>query len=66
MSTSEVLRRNADDCAFLADLAQDEFNRKRYQRMNAAWLALADLQDWLDGKPTAPELDAPFHNRAAG
>jgi hypothetical protein len=34
----------------LAEAAQDDAAYKRYKRMEAAWLALAEEQDWLDGE----------------
>ena len=34
----------------LAEAAQDEAAHKRFKRMEAAWLALAEEQDWLDGE----------------
>ena len=34
----------------LAEAAQDETAYKRFKRMEAAWLALAEEQDWLDGE----------------
>jgi len=36
--------------------AQGEPAYNRYKRMEAAWLALAEVQDWLDGErsPNAP------------
>jgi hypothetical protein len=50
MSTGEQLRNNAKNCAVLADEAKNEADRKRYQRIEQAWLTLAETQDWLDGK----------------
>jgi hypothetical protein len=47
---SETYRENAMNAAELAAQASDEPSRKRYKRMEAAWLALAEEQDWLDGK----------------
>jgi hypothetical protein len=41
---------NAEHCAQLAERAPDEPAHKRYKRMEAAWRALADEQDWLDGQ----------------
>lgn len=46
---SEILRENAANCAFLAEAAPDEPTFLGYKRMQAAWLALAHEQDWLDG-----------------
>ena len=39
-----------DYCADKAETAKDEATRKRFKRMEVAWLALADQQDWLDGE----------------
>lgn len=50
MAKSEEYRENARNCAELAEAAQDEPSKKRYQRMAAAWLDLAEEQDWLDGQ----------------
>jgi hypothetical protein len=44
---TDHLRRN---CAYLAEGASKEPTRRRYRRMEAAWRALADEQDWLDGE----------------
>jgi hypothetical protein len=41
---------NAQNCAELAAQAPDEPTHKRYKRMEAAWQALAEEQDWLDGE----------------
>src|SRR5664279_6511081 len=45
---SDIYRQNADNCRQLAEAAQDEAAYKRFKRMEAAWLALAEEQDWLD------------------
>jgi hypothetical protein len=50
MKTSDHFRRSADNCAALAEGAVNETLKKRYKRMEAAWIALADEQDWLDGE----------------
>jgi hypothetical protein len=42
--------KNAENCAQLAERAADEPTRNRYMRMEAAWRALAEEQDWLDGQ----------------
>ena len=47
---SDIYRQNADNCMQLAEAAQDEAAHKRFKRMEAAWLALAEEQDWLDGE----------------
>jgi hypothetical protein len=50
MKQSDHFRENADNCALLAEKAPDEPTRNRYERMEAAWRALAQEQDWLDGE----------------
>jgi hypothetical protein len=52
MRLSDRFRENAENCAELAIRATDEPSRARYERMEAAWRALAKEQDWLDGKET--------------
>jgi hypothetical protein len=47
---SEAFRENAENCAHLAEAADDEPRFLRYKSMEAACLALADEQDWLDGE----------------
>jgi hypothetical protein len=53
---SDTFRENAQNCAFLAERAKDEAVFRRFKRMEAAWLALAEEQDWLDGEksPLSP------------
>jgi hypothetical protein len=41
---------NAENCAQLAERAADEPTYNRYKRMEAAWRALAEEQDWLEGE----------------
>jgi hypothetical protein len=50
MKQSEIFRENAENCAHLAEGAAGEPTFNRYKRMEAAWRALADEQDWLDGE----------------
>jgi hypothetical protein len=50
MKQSDVFRENAENCAQLAEAASNEPAFQRYKRMEAAWRALADEQDWLDGE----------------
>jgi hypothetical protein len=50
MKQSEIFRENAENCAHLAEGAANEPTFLRYKRMEAAWLALANEQDWLDGE----------------
>ncbi|MGX9390484.1 hypothetical protein ACWX0K_07275 [Nitrobacteraceae bacterium UC4446_H13] len=53
---SDDYRENARDCAELATDAKNEPARNRYKCTEAAWLALAEEQDWLDGQK-APDTD---------
>ena len=57
MKQSEIYRQNAENCANLAEGAANEPTRQRYKRMEAAWRALADEQDWLDGEPSPVRND---------
>jgi hypothetical protein len=41
---------SAENCAQLAEQAQTAPAARRYQRMEAAWRALAEEQQWLDGE----------------
>ena len=50
MKQSQHFRDNAENCAQLAERATDDPAYRRYKRMEAAWRALADEQDWLDGE----------------
>ena len=50
MKQSDIFRENAENCAHLAEATTDERRYLRYKRMEAAWLALANEQDWLDGE----------------
>jgi len=50
MKQSQHFLENAENCAQLAELATDEPTYNRYKRMEAAWRALAEEQDWLDGE----------------
>jgi hypothetical protein len=50
MKQSDHFRENADNCGELAERANDEATFKRYKRMEEAWRALAEEQDWLDGE----------------
>jgi hypothetical protein len=52
MKQSDHFRENAENCAQLAERATDDATFKRYKRMEAAWRALAEEQDWLDGEVT--------------
>jgi hypothetical protein len=50
MKQSEIFRENAENCAHMAESAISEPTFNRYKRMEAAWRALANEQDWLDGE----------------
>jgi hypothetical protein len=47
---SDIYRQNAENCLQLSEAAQNEAAYRRFKRMEAAWLALAEEQDWLDGQ----------------
>ena len=55
---SDIYRQNADNCLQLAEAAVDEAAYKRFKRMEAAWLALAEEQDWLDGEQSPVDPNA--------
>jgi hypothetical protein len=50
MKQSQLFRDNAENCAQLAEAAESDPAFNRYKRMEAAWRALANEQDWLDGE----------------
>lgn len=50
MKQSEHFLENAENCAQLAERATDHPTHLRFKRMEAAWRALAEEQDWLDGE----------------
>jgi hypothetical protein len=55
--------KQSENCAHLAESAISEPTFNRYKRMEAAWRALADEQDWLDGEvPPARIALARFGN----
>ena len=53
MKQSDHFRENAENCAQLAERSKDEPTFKRFKRMEAAWRALAEEQDWLDGEKSS-------------
>jgi hypothetical protein len=57
MKQSQHFLENAENCAQLAERAADEPTHNRYKRMESAWRALAEEQDWLDGEvsPAPPK-----------
>ena len=58
MKRSDIFRENAENCAHLAEAASNEPKYHRYKRMEAAWLALANEQDWLDGDGSLADTSA--------
>ncbi|MGM4926972.1 hypothetical protein AB8A31_28995 [Tardiphaga sp. 804_B3_N1_9] len=58
MKQSDTYRANAHNCAEMAAAADNEPARNRFKRMEAAWLALAKEEDWLDGE-ASPKTDLP-------
>jgi hypothetical protein len=50
MKQSQHYLENAENCAQLAERAEDDPTHNRYKRMEEAWRALAEEQDWLDGE----------------
>jgi hypothetical protein len=50
LSKSEEYRENARNRGELAAEAKDLPSKNRFRRMQDAWLALAEEQDWLDGQ----------------
>jgi hypothetical protein len=58
MRQSAHFLENAENCAKLAERASDEPTYNRYKRMESAWRALADEQDWLDGERLASKTMA--------
>lgn len=46
----DLYRKNAQRCMEMAEAAPNEPAHNRYKRMEAAWLALAEEQGWLDGE----------------
>jgi hypothetical protein len=66
MKQSEIFRDNAENCAHLAESAANEPAFHRYKRMEAAWRALADEQDWLDGEVAPGNGHAPSNSEPSG
>ena len=50
MKQSQYYLENAENCAQFAERAEDEPTHRRFKRMEEAWRALAEEQDWLDGE----------------
>jgi hypothetical protein len=58
MKQSDEFLENAENCAQLAERASDGPTHNRFRRMEAAWRALAQEQDWLDGEVSKPSVTA--------
>jgi ferric-dicitrate binding protein FerR (iron transport regulator) len=50
MNLSDVYRDNAEDCAFLAECAEDGDVKRALKRMEEVWRTLAQEQERLDNK----------------
>ena len=50
MNLSDTFRANAEDCAFLAERAEDGEVKRALKRMEEAWRTLAQEQEQLDKK----------------
>ena len=57
MKQSNLFRQNAENCAQMAEAAEGQPAYNRFKRMEAAWLALAEEQDWLDGEQSSDSND---------
>ena len=66
MKQSEIFRENAENCAQLAEAASSEPAFQRFRRMEAAWRALADEQDWLDGEVSPTRVAAMRQGKLQG
>ena len=55
MTTPEQYRLNAANCAQMAETAENEPDKNRFKRMEAAWRALAEEQEWLDGDKSSDD-----------
>jgi hypothetical protein len=59
MQQSDIYLQNAENCRQMAEAADGEPAFNRFKRMEAAWLALAEEQDWLDGEQSPGPDDGP-------
>jgi hypothetical protein len=57
MKPSDLYRQNAENCMQMAEAAKGKPAYNRFKRMEAAWLALAEEQDWLDGERSSVGSD---------
>jgi len=49
MSKGDLMRKHAEKCLQLAELADDKSTQNHLRNIKKTWIALADAQDWLDG-----------------
>ena len=54
---SDIYRQNAENCTQMAEAAEGKPAYNRFKRMEAAWLALAEEQGWLDGEQSPGSND---------
>jgi hypothetical protein len=61
MKPSEIFKENAENCAELAaaEPSKEGPAYKRYKRMEEAWQALAQEQEWLDGEVPPVKIATP-------
>jgi hypothetical protein len=61
MKPAEIFKENAENCAQLAAAEPTEKTPAymRYKRMEAAWRALAEEQEWLDGDVPPAKIAVP-------
>lgn len=50
MNSSHEFRKNAENCAELADATDSKPQKKRFERMAEGWKQIAKDQAWLDGE----------------
>ncbi|MCK1476624.1 hypothetical protein IVB27_17840 [Bradyrhizobium sp. 197] len=58
MKQSQHYLERAENCATLAEQAENKPAKNRYKRMEEAWRALAEEQQWLDGEVAPQERTA--------
>jgi hypothetical protein len=59
MPNAKRLKEIAESCADMAESAENDASRRRYQRMEQSYLRLAETEEWLDGRVS------PFAQQAA-
>jgi hypothetical protein len=64
MKQSDLYRQNAKNCMQMAEAAKGDPAYNRFKRMEAAWLALAEEQDWLDGERSPVGSDQALEAKA--